>query len=512
MNSLRLNFQEGDLPSLHPHVVMVHLRGICTIKSLYEGLTRLDNKGKAQLAGAESAERSSDGLLYTFKLKENKWSDGSPVTAHHYANAWREALSPTSNCSRADMLYMFKNGEQIKKGELPPSELGVKALDDRTLVIELAYPSPYLYELLAQGICAPLADVKEKEPTRFNGPFMVDEWKRGDHLRLKRNPHYWAAKNIPLDHIDIYMVQDIMTAYSMFEKGQIDWVGVPFIPLPPEIIESLKENNSLRSHQVDRAFWVYMNTKEKHLSSPLIRQALSQAVDRKAVSKHILVANYPLEKPIPETLQPNNPSNLTKYNVEEAKAKFKKGMQELGYTEKTFPVIEISYSQQANRKQLAEYLQQVWSKTFGIQVKTVPQEWNVLRSNLEKGQFQISGGYDGAFFNDPLEMLDRFLVSGPRNFSQWTDENYSSKLRKARGEANLEKRMQTLRDAEYILLEQMTFFPLTSDEFMFAHHPDVTGYTFDGVGGCDFSHISKMPHYADALEGRSEKKKSWEKS
>ena len=133
MNTLRLNFQEGDLPTLHPQNMMVHLRGIGLAKSLYECLTRMDEQGNPQLAGAESLEISEDKLHYRFKLKDNYWSDGSPVTAHQYEKAWKSALNPTSQCSRADLFYMIKNAKEAKAGIATLDSVGVRALDDIVL-------------------------------------------------------------------------------------------------------------------------------------------------------------------------------------------------------------------------------------------------------------------------------------------------------------------------------------------------------------------------------------------
>src|SRR5579871_1468758 len=140
MNKLTINFQEGDLPSIHPHDLIVHLRGIGVGKLLFEGLTRVDEKGKIHLTGAESLDVSSDRLCYTFVLRDNKWSDGTPVTAYQYENAWKEALSPTSACSRADLLYLIQNAEKAKKGEVPIDAVGVKAIDEKTLVVNLSSP------------------------------------------------------------------------------------------------------------------------------------------------------------------------------------------------------------------------------------------------------------------------------------------------------------------------------------------------------------------------------------
>lgn len=490
MNTLRLNFQEGDLPSLHPHPLMIYLRGISISKSLYECLTRIDSNGNVQMAAAQSVDISPNKKHYLFKLRETFWSDGSPVTAMQFEAAWKEALSPHSNVSRADLLYMIKNAKEAKQGLVSVDAVGIKAIDAHTLEVELAYPSPFFLELTAQPITAPLIDPKVKEPTIFNGPFLVEEWKRNDVLKLKKNPRYWDQQAITLDRMEISMIQDAMAAFALFEKNQLDWIGVPLTPLNPEMINKLKHEGKLSSHPVDRAFWVFLNVKNPALLSSSIRQALAFSIDREAITQHILVGGHPLKKAIPSALLPIASPLPLDYHVEKAVAKLEEGLTSLNLTRESLPPIVINYSQQAGRKQLAEYLQQAWSRTLGIQVKAEPQEWNVLRSNLEKGEFQVSGCFEAAFYKDPLELMEKFTSINPNNFSQWIDSEFIEKITLAKREADPARRIELLGEAEKVMLEQMPLIPICSDEFMFATNRGLKGVAFDSVGACDYSRVA----------------------
>jgi oligopeptide transport system substrate-binding protein len=489
-NSLRVDFQEGDLPSLHPHDLMIYLRGISIGKTLYEGLTRIQENGKAKLAGAQSVEVSPNGLTYTFKLRKNHWSDGTPVTAFQYEAGWKEALLPISFCSRPDLLYMIKNASEVKKGTLPVESLGVKALDAETLRVDLARPSPHFLELLAQPICAPLQNPSDRSLKAFNGPFLIDKWERNASLVLKPNPHFWNRKQITLDQIKIDMIQDTETAFALFEKNQLDWVGVPLCPLSSEQIEHLQAKNKLLSSPIDRVFWVFLNTKHNHLSSPSIRKALSLAINRETITNNVFVGNRPLVKPIPHALLPLPSTHSLKEDLIEAKKLFAQGLEELGLTKENFPPLIITYSQQASRKQMAEYLQDAWTRSLGIQVRLEPQEWNTLRANLGTGQFEISGCFEASFYHDPLEMLERVAFLNPGNFAQWAFLPYQQKISSASHEVNPEKRMQLLSEAEEILMDQMPFIPISSDKFLFSHPPQLKGYIFDSVGAIDFSYAS----------------------
>lgn len=487
---LKIDFQEGDLPSLHPHDLMIYLRGISIGKTLFEGLTRISQDKKVELAHAKSVNVSPDGLLYTFKLKENHFSDGTKITAFHYESAWKEALSPTSFCARPDLLYMLKNASKVKKGESPINELGVEAVDENTLLVELERPSPHFLELLAQPICAPLKNPQAREMQAFSGPFMVESWEKNSSLVLKPNPHFWNRAQVLLEKIEVSMVQDGETAFSLYEEKQLDWIGVPLCPLSTEQIDALKKKDALISCPIDRTFWLFLNTQNKVLSSSSIRKALSLAINREVITHNIFIGNTPLLKPFPNSLLPSEGKAVLKEDINEANRLFEEGLKELGMSKKELPPLIISYSQQANRKQLAEYLQDAWSKALNIDVQLEPQEWNVLRTNLASGQFEISGAFEASFYHDPLEIMERMVTLNSANFPKWVFPSYQEKISSASHEVNEKERLHFLSEAENILMDQMPFIPISSDQFLFAHHPSLKGYSFDSVGAIDFSYAS----------------------
>ncbi len=490
MTTLRIDFQEGDLPSLHPHDVLIYLRGLSIAKTLYEGLTRIDDQGQAMLSGAQSVEVSSDRMHYKFSLRDNAWSDGTPVTAFQYEHAWKEVLSPKSICPHSELLYMLKNGREAKSGLVPLSAVGVKALDAKTLVVDLSHPAPYFLELLAQPICVPLVHPETKEISAFNGPFMVQRWEKGHLLQLKPNPHFWNRKQVQIPQIDVYMIQDTNTAYSFFKEGKIDYIGVPLCNLTAEQITRLGEARQLSSHAIDRVLWIHLNTQHTALSSPLIRQALGMAITRKEITDHILIGGKPLFIPLPTTLLATSGLPAIKEDFAEANKRFDQGLKEIGLTRKTFPPITITYSQQANRKQLAEYLQQSWSRALGIDVQLEPKDWNTLRTHLTQGLFEISFTYLAPYYKDPIELLDYFSTLGTGNFAHWVNPFYSAKIYEAMQEGEFQKRTQLLGEAELYLLEQMPVIPVCTDKLMFSCNSGLKGYVFDCLGAIDFSYAS----------------------
>lgn len=490
MQTLKIDFQEGDLPSIHPHDVLIYLRGLSIVKTMYEGLTRIDASGAAALSGAKSLEVSPDRLHYTFTLRSNSWSNGAPVTAYHYENAWKEALSPASTCPHAELLYMIKNAKEAKTGAVPLESVGIRAIDAMTLVVDLAIPSPFFLEVCAQPICAPLLYPQKKEIAAFNGPFMVSRWEKGNLLQLQPNPYFWNRKNVLLSQIDVYMIQDVNTAYSFFTEGKIDYIGVPLCNLTAEQITRLKEKKTLKSCPIDRVFWIHLNTKHPSLSSLWIRKALGMALQRQTITTHIFPGGNPLLTPLPANLLPFSKLGAPKEDLAAARKLFDQGLQELGFTKDTFPPLIITYSQQANRKQMAEYLQECWKSAFGIRVRLESKDWNTLRNHLTKGLFEISFTYAAPYYKDPIELLDYFSTLGSCNFSQWLNPAFSEKIEAARKEKEFRKRTLILGEAEQILMEQMPIIPVCTDRIMYATHPKLKGYVYDCLGAIDFSYAS----------------------
>ena len=490
MQTLRLNFEEGDLPSLHPHDSIVHIRGLSINKTLFEGLTRIDAEGQAKLSGAQSMEISPDRLRYTITLRDNSWSDGSPVTAFQYENAWKSAISPTSLCARPDLLYMIKYAKEAKEGIVPLDTVGVKALNAKTLIVNLANPSPYFLELLAQPIAVPLKHLEKREMTEFNGPFMVSKWEKGSLLQLKPNPYFWNRKKVSIPQIDIYLMKDMNMIYSFYREGKLDYIGMPFSYLSMEHIKDLQSVKSLRSHRAGRVCWIHLNTRHSALSSPWIRQALSMSLQRPLMIEKFFFGSNSMLTALPASLLSTPNTNMVKEDLTEARKRFDLGLKKLGFTKETFPSLVITYSQQGLRKQLSTYLQNRWSDAFGIKVQLVATDWNTLRCNLSKGLYDISFSFTGSFYNDPLELLNYFSCINSNNFSQWVHPEYSAKINAAMQEKELRSRTQYLTEAEQILLEQMPIIPICSDKMLFAHNPNLQGYVFDCPGSIDFSYAS----------------------
>jgi oligopeptide transport system substrate-binding protein len=478
-SSLRLNFTEGDLPSLTPSGLQGHIRGRTLGKLLYEGLVTKVPGGKIELAGAEKVDISSDGREYLFTLRKHFWSDGTAVTAYDYLTAWNSFLEPSSDA--AHLLYIIKNARLVKEGKVSFDALGMRALDEKKLLITLEYPSPYFLEILSHPLFSPVKK-SSNGSLCFNGPFKVKEWRKGSLLRLESNPRFWNAKEIHLKSIEISYVHDFATAFSMYEKNEIDWIGNPFCRLTLEDMEFLKQKGKLIQETTNRPLWVYFNTEKTPFTSHYIRQAFSQAIDREFLTKHVLLEDNPLLTPLPIRLTLSLASLVC--DLDEAKKNFDKGLQELGIAKENFPALELSY--QDSHKNLCVMLKEIWEKVFGITVTLKITEWNVLKNNLEKGNFSIASCTESSLFPDPIELLERFEFLNRNNFCRWVNSGYQENIRLARQSVDPEIRKDFLRNAEEILICEMPFIPISNRNHAFSYPKNLKSVLVDSSGYVDF--------------------------
>lgn len=233
----KLNFEEGDVPSLHPHILQGHARGRVLALLLYEGLTGVDQEGNPFLKNAKKVSLSDDQLLYTFELHRRQWSNGTPLTAYDYERSWKLAADPDAKSGYSDLIYVIKNAKNAQKGLLPTELVGVKALNDDTLQVELEYPAPYFLKLVAQPLFLPLSE----DEFTLNGPFKIFHHEKNVSLVLRKNENFWNKSAIFLPQISISFLTDADTVLKKYQDGELDFIGEPISRLSNEALQFIKE-------------------------------------------------------------------------------------------------------------------------------------------------------------------------------------------------------------------------------------------------------------------------------
>ncbi len=445
------------------------------IDHCFEGLTREDKDGKTVPGVAESWDISPDGLKYTFHLRDTKWTDGKPVTAKDFEYSWKRVLDPKVASEYSYIMYYLVNGEEYNNEKVAADQVGVKALDDKTLEVNLIAPTAYFLQLCTFTTFKPVrSDVVEangdawvQKPETYisNGAFKMQKWGHNEELILVKNDNYWDKANVPLDEIDFVFQEDDAAALSAFEAGEVD-VNYEHMP-PAEIPRLVSEGKYGKVIYPNLAIYYYdLNNKKPPLDNPKVRQALSLAIDRQfIVDKVTMAGQIPAKGIIPDgvrgtekTFREEYPSYLQP-TADVAKAKAL--LAEAGFPDgKGFPTdLEISYNTSEGHKKVAEAIQQMWKDNLGVDIKLTNLEWSVFQDKRKTKDFDMARDGWTADYDDPMTFM-LFTEGGGNNNSNWSNKAYDEQVKIANTSPDTKTRMDAMAKAEEVLMNEMGVMPI----------------------------------------------------
>lgn len=453
-------------PSLDPRVAGEKSAHTIT-KMLFEGLTRLNEKGNPTLAIAKSIEISPNGQQYIFKLKPCSWSNGKPITAHDFEYSWKKILSPQFITPFAYVFYPIKNAKLAKENLCPIDNIGVFALDAFTLVVDLEHPTPEFLELTAHSLYSPVHHLTDtihpnwavKGPEGFvcNGPFLLKNIINNTRYELVKNPLYWDKDQVRLQKIQLSK-NSTFIANEMFKKEEIHWMGASMGPW-----EFFLENNSepqIHSSYIG-IYWCAFNTEKFPFNNSLLRQAFNLAIDKNDLASKVHADHLPASTPLPLSHTMNHDPNRVFGNEERALELFELALQELKLTRKTFPLITLNFLDTPMRKKTFVYLQEKWKTLFQIPCRLEGFDFNTLFSKTTKGDFQISGVYWKTWIDNPSYILDIFQYDNlDINIAKWSNPQYQQLLYQSKQTLNPVERVKHLSNAEKILIQEVPVIPL----------------------------------------------------
>lgn len=468
--------------------------------NLFEGLVGKNPKDLKIIPGVSSKWKvSADKKKITFYLrKDANWSNGEPVRAQDFIYSWSRLLTPATAAEFANFGFLFKNGKAYYEGKITDiGNVGFKAVDDYTLVVELENPSPYFLALLAHPALFALPQKTiEKFGARWsrpenivtNGPFLLDKWKTNEVIALKKNPKHWDVKNIKPDVVNVRFVSKSDTEEKMFRAGELHVTAqVPIEKIP---FWETDPSHSLQKHPYLGVYYYWLNVAKPPLNNPLVRKALNLAVDRTVITHKITLVKQ-IEAQFftppgtggftPKAILPKDGSRIKEAQKLLAEAGFPNG--------KGLPKIELLYNTDEGHKKIAEAIQQMWKQNLGIEVGLVNQEWKVLLDNQNLKNFMILRGGWIADYNDPNSFLEMFTTNHTNNYVGWANSEYDKKIALAAKELDLKKRNALFQDAENILLNELPVVPIYIYTRVYLKKPSVEGWfaniedyrTFKGV-------------------------------
>jgi oligopeptide transport system substrate-binding protein len=455
------------------------------LNNAMEGLMRIGDGNKPVEGIAESYEASADGTKYTFKLRDAKWSDGSPVTAQDFEYAWKRALDPVTKSAYSYIMYAIKGAEDFNTGKnTDPNSVGVKALDAKTLEVTLGAPAPYFVGLTAFATFYPMkkefveqqGDKYAAEPANllYNGPFVISEWLHDQKVVMKKNAQYWDASTVKLETITFDVVKENSTAVNLYEAGEIDRTG-----LARENVDIYKDDPNFGTQNGLVLFYLNFNTKEKAFSNKNIRKAFSLALDRTGYVNAILNnGSTPALGLVPPGVpglsgdfRGENGDLIQDNQTQEAKKLLDQGLKELGMGK--LPEIHFLSDDSDTAKKGAELLKETWRKNLGVDVilDFVPFKERLKRSH--EGNFQMVFSGWGADYNDPMTFMDLFITDGPFNDTSWGHADYDAAIQFSKTTADVQARMKRMMEAEKLLMDEMPIAPVYFRGSAFVQRPYV---------------------------------------
>lgn len=459
---------------------------ICPRGMMYEGLVRIfDNK--IEPAMAESWKVSKDGRTYTFSLRDSKWSDGEPVTAYDFEYGIKRLLDPSEdapNGNYAWMGYYFKNGEEFNTGKVSADEVGVKALDDKTLQITAIKNMPYFLDLMKMPCFYPVRkDIAEKygkdyasspETVVCNGPFILKEWDHESKLVFEKNPNYWNADNINVDGVEAYIIAETETIMNMFDNNELDITNT----IEKEYIDKYKEKEEAVYIEGATVWYNVINTKtdrgeiSKLLKNRNFRQAVSYALNRQAIVDAARGdGSVPISRMCPELMSVVGTTLGEKYPLapypdegDEKKAKelFAKALEETGLDEENLPELTLLTFEDSTAKTIAEIIQSVMNTTFGMSITIDTQTYSARVEKENKGDYDFCITNWAPDYNDPMTFLECYESNNSYNtyFGGYSNKEYDELIAFANSTDDMEARADALFEAEKILTDEMVSVPL----------------------------------------------------
>jgi oligopeptide transport system substrate-binding protein len=477
-------------------------------EQVFDGLTRIDNKNMPQPAIAKSWTVSKDQRTYTFTLRDAYWTNGTPVTAYDFEYAWKRALSPELASADAFQLYYVYGGEafntSIKVGskyyaqavdakgnpvtktvggkvvpvpnmakEIDPSKnIGVRALNAKTLKVYLQSPTPYFLNLTAfttlMPVCKAVVSTNDKWASDVktyvtDGPFKLTQWSHEDKMVFVKNPTYWDKNAVKLTKITYLMVNDSSTALSMYEAGQLDAAAL----VPSSELSKLVASGDVKILPYLGTQYFLFNVPEKPFSDVRVRKALTLAINRQQITTAVTKGGeIPALAVVPHGIADALPgsdfrtvggSYFKDNDITTAKAL----LAQAGYPNgKGFPAFTLTFSSSDLHKAMAEAIQQMWKKNLGITCTLRSEERGVWLDDMVNINYDVSfAGWIGDYM-DPNTFLDLWVTGGGQNSTGWSNKVYDALIAKEKATVDPKVRMAALHAAEKILMTEMPILPI----------------------------------------------------
>jgi len=442
------------------------------VRDLYEGLTSEDRDGQIVPGVARSWSVDATGTIYTFVLRSDaKWSDGDRTVASEFVQGLRRAVDPRTASGSAALLTVIKGASDIIAGRKKVNDLGVMAVDESVLKIELEHPAPFVLEILSQPIAAPVhihtipgsAIPQSSDDVKvFNGAYTLINRVPGSFIELARNPKYWDAAHVLIERVRYMNEESEATELREYIAGQLDLTYT--IPTPDfnRIMESYAAE--LQTAPILGTLYLALDVSEPPLRDNIaLRQALSMAVDRDLISTHVALGVTPAYTFVPPGISGYTPpayqwSEWTReHQLNYARELFSRA----GYSDKNRLRLKVYFNSGENIQRIMLAIAGSWKQNLGVDSELISDEFRVFlegRKNRSRWDVARLGWWPD--YKDPASFLEIFASNSSQNDPGYISADFTSSIDAARASANTGERLQLLHKSEEVLLNDYPIIPI----------------------------------------------------
>lgn len=465
------------------------------IDHTFETLSFVDKSGQLQPGAAERWKISDDGKVYTFYLrKEAKWSDSKTVTANDFKNAWLRVLNPDTKSNNASLFTPYiLNAAKYNKGEINADSVGIKALDDFTLEVQLEAPTSFFLQLISFWSFSPVrTDIVEKagngwdmsvESFISNGAYKVKSIEKGKSVLMVKNPYYWNAKAIKIEGIEILFKQEGQAAYELYKNGEIDGV---YEVLVSDLRTISDLETELYIHQAMSTAFIFLNHDNSLLAQQSFREALGLTIDRQKLVDEVLLGGGIASRflvPSSMSLAGENFHEFTELNPPPNDTKAKALMEKTDFSkiDKSKP-IRVYYLNGRKDGEVMTSVIEKWQALFGLKFEIKGMEWTDLYNVSLKGDYDIVLMGFGGDYPHPMTFIGTFLESGFGNeISNWNDKSFQDEVYKALAIQDQKASLSAYRALESRIIDEYHILPIYHRKLICLVNDRVSGWYRDGL-------------------------------
>jgi len=443
------------------------------IVTMLEGLVTVDSQGNTVGGIAQNWDISPDGITYTFHLRDANWSDGKPVTAGDFVYAWQRVIDPATASPYENYMEYVKNGADIfnQQNNMQPGDLGVKAADDKTLVVTLEAPCGFFLELCGFPTYMPLRqDIVSAHPDDWtqsadtylsNGPYMLKQWDHNSQIVMARNHKYWNDGSITGPNtITWKLMDDPNSIFTAYKSGQLQFAE----GLPNQEYDGLKASGDLVIYNWLGTYYIDMNNTKPPFDNKLVRQAINLVIDRNYIVSTVtkggeVAANNFVPPGIKDTSGADfNAKATPAVNIDPAQydANVKQAqdlMAQAGYPNgQGFPTFDYLTNDSGAHVAIATYLQQLFKDKLGISMNVQKMDWNTFLAARQNGDYVVARDGWIADYADPMTFLAMFRTGDGNNNAKYSNTQYDALIDAANKETDPAKRFDDMYQAQNILM------------------------------------------------------------